>query len=260
MPLDYCRCTPGDEFWRARALMKVGQHAQAAKWFEPGIRRHTDSPMCSDARYELGECYFAQGDHAKAIATFQQAVAKDPEDARAPEAQMDVGRSLMATERDDEALAAFLKIRELYPTHGELIAEAEYLAAQLYLDRGDLPGAAKHARRVVADYPTSSWAPRCQLMVGDILSQKAAWDRALEAYEKVVADYPDTQEAVTAQYRIAKIHFAQKDYKESLAASKKVLTVAKAARLLNTTLVREVRELIPKVMDLIRQGERESAD
>ncbi|NCO40956.1 MAG: hypothetical protein GW892_19860, partial [Armatimonadetes bacterium] len=46
------------------------------------------------------------------------------------------------------------------------------------LEKGDLAAAAKHARGVVNECPTSKWAPRCQLMVGDILSQKEAWDRA----------------------------------------------------------------------------------
>ncbi|PIU92431.1 MAG: hypothetical protein COS65_17890, partial [Armatimonadetes bacterium CG06_land_8_20_14_3_00_66_21] len=181
VPWAYCALTPADEYWRARALAKVSQYDQAAHWYETGLARYPDSGMNRDARFELGECYFKAGKSEQAATMLRKAVEGDPSNSRAPEAQMTVGRCLMSLGKDDAARREFAKIREQFPAQKDLCSEAEYLIAGMCLEKGDLAAAAKHARWVVSECPTSKWAPRCQLMVGDILSQKEAWDRASEA-------------------------------------------------------------------------------
>lgn len=240
----YCRFTPADEFFRARALMELRQYAQAAQWFETGIRRHPDSSMCLEARYDLGQCYYRMGKPVEAARVLQEAIEKDRGNPRAPEAQMLVGKCLAGSGRKDEALKVFSTLRERYPENTRLAAEAEYLIAGMYLEKGDLPAAKRHALLVVDKYPHDRFAPRCQLMVGDILMKKKAYDRAAKSYEETAKRYPGTKEAAEAEFRLARIHYEQRAYKKSLKALTRALTASKDAHVLNTKLARDIRHLV----------------
>jgi len=253
----YCRFTPADEFLRGRAFMELHQYAQAAQWFETGIRRHPDSSMCLDARYDLGWCYYKMDKPADAARVLQTAIDEDRGNPRAPEAQMLVAKCLASIGQKDKALTVFSTIRERYPANTRLAAEAEYLIAGMYLEKGDLPAAKKHAALVVDKYPNDRFAPRCQLMIGDILAKKKAYDRAVKSYEETVKRYPGTKEAAEAEFRIAKIHYEQKSYKESLKALTRALSASKDAHLLNTKLVRDIRHLISLATE--RLGRRGAA-
>jgi len=234
-------------------------HDQAAQWFETGIRRHPDSSMCLDARYDLGWCYYKMDKPADAARVLQTAIDEDRGNPRAPEAQMLVAKCLASTGRKDEALTVFSTIRERYPENTRLAAEAEYLIAGMYLEKGDLPAAKKHAALVVEKYPNDRFAPRCQLMIGDILAKKKAYDRAIQSYEETVKRYPGTKEAADAQFRIAKIHYQQKSYRQSLKALTRALAVAKDAHLLNTKIVRDIRHLVSLATDALAKRDDSGA-
>ena len=74
--------------------------------------------------------------------------------------------------------------------------------------KGDLSGALKLARSVVAERGQTSAAARAQFQVGQILEKQQDYDDAFEAYSSYLSNYPrggDFDATVQAQFNIAKM-------------------------------------------------------
>lgn len=78
--------------------------------------------------------------------------------------------------------------------------------AQQLLDKKDYDTAEKAARRVVAQWPASDYAPKAQYLVGRSLEAQHKDEKAFKAYQKVIEKYPKVEqyeEVLSRQYGIA---------------------------------------------------------
>ncbi len=222
----YCWFTPVDEYWRARALMKVRQENPAIVFYEKGIRKFPNSHYTPQARYELGMAYFQQKQYEKSAVQLRRALEANPANSMAPEAQYTLGVCLVGLGKTDKAIAEFSKVRKNYAAVGDVVAKAELQLARLYLERHNYTAATRHAQSVIQKYGHSDLAPEAQLLLGDIALEQRRSKTAIAAYEKVCEKYPKSREAVEAQLKIAKIYRDEKNYRDAAKAYKDLLRIS----------------------------------
>lgn len=222
----YCWFTPVDEYWRARALMKVRQENPAIVFYEKGIQKFPNSKYTPQARYELGMAYFQEKQYEKAAVQLRSALEANPANSMAPEAQYTLGVCLVGLGKTDKAIVEFGKVRKNYAAVGEVVAKAELQLARLYLDRRNYGAATQRAQYVIQEYGHSDLAPEAQLLLGDIALKQGRRRTAIAAYEKVCEKYPKSREAVEAQFKIAKIYRDEKNYGEAAKAYRDLLRIS----------------------------------
>ncbi|MCS7336778.1 MAG: tetratricopeptide repeat protein [Verrucomicrobiae bacterium] len=85
-------------------------------------------------------------------------------------------------------------------------AKDQLEVAQQAFASGDYNLALRAARRVVAQWPLSDYAPDAQFLIGQCYEAKKQYERAFRAYQKLIEKYPKSQhceEALQRQFQIA---------------------------------------------------------
>ena len=128
MPAD-----PNESFDYARGLLLRGEFVQASNAFQAFLEAHPNNSNAPEARYWLGDTYFALGKCdsenpgasycARAAQTFLESVEKDPQAPRAAESLMKLGMSLSAIGEQDEACNTFDAIGSSYPNAPESVRQ-----------------------------------------------------------------------------------------------------------------------------------------
>lgn len=119
--------TPRQEYAQAYDRLRQGQYEQAADAFAAFISNHPDDPLTDNARYWLGESFYARGDYARATEIFVDGYQKNKGGAKAPDTLLKLGMSLAALGKTKEACATF---RELGKSFADASSAVKDKAAQ----------------------------------------------------------------------------------------------------------------------------------
>ncbi len=85
-------------------------------------------------------------------------------------------------------------------------AKDQLQVAQEALDEGDIGRAIKAAKRVVARWPLSDYAPDAQYVLGRAYEEKGFYEKAFKTYQELIEKYPKSsqyQEVLERQFQIA---------------------------------------------------------
>lgn len=85
-------------------------------------------------------------------------------------------------------------------------ARDQLQVAQEAFDNGDTGRAIKAARRVVARWPLSDYAPDAQYLLGRCYEKKGFYEKAFKTYQKLIEEHPKSekyQEVLERQFEIA---------------------------------------------------------
>jgi tol-pal system protein YbgF len=130
---------------------------------EPGQRMDMEltpqEPRASGAvdMYNAAVTQFNLGSTNTARRAFQQFLQQYPNDALAPDAHYYLADILVQDNRLEEAISAFLRIPELFPT-ARKVPEALYRVGVLYIELNQRADARAYLERVVNSYPDSGAA------------------------------------------------------------------------------------------------------
>ncbi len=123
-------------------------------------RKHADFPNTAEAELWRGRALAAQDKHRSARQVFERVIGLDKGELAA-QARIGLGGIFEAQDRDEEALAEYLKVAVLY-AHDESVAESLYRAGGC-LERLDDPRkAAEQYREIVEKHPESSFVDRAR--------------------------------------------------------------------------------------------------
>ncbi len=154
----------------------------------------------------------------QALADLKAGIAALSKSPNAPDAQLLVGKILQLQSKPDDAMAAFVELKQKYATSPEA-AEGTFLYAGLVLQsRRDDRDA--EARRLYAEipqtHPSSPWAPRAlarQAAMEDRVKTKVAdaelgmsVPASLPTHRRLVQDYKNATEAEASLARLAEMY------------------------------------------------------
>lgn len=144
--------------------LQTGKTAEAKKSFETLAGISSQSPamarLKSLAAVGLALCENAAGDSAGAIKRLEDLVAKNDSTDQQLFSRIfnALGTCYMKLDKPTEAVLSYLKTDLLYFTEAEPHAEALYHLKQLFPKVGNAAKGAEAGARLVASYPSSTWA------------------------------------------------------------------------------------------------------
>ncbi|HKK00830.1 MAG TPA: tol-pal system protein YbgF [Desulfuromonadales bacterium] len=107
--------SPTEIYLKAFADYAAGRYSKAANGFATFLKTYPDNDFASNARYWLGECFYAQQQYPQAVAAFQQMLEHSPQGAKAPDALLKMAAALKQMGQNDRAEQALQALRQRYP-------------------------------------------------------------------------------------------------------------------------------------------------
>jgi tol-pal system protein YbgF len=113
--------TPREQYSAGFDLMQKGRNAEARSAFEGFLKRNPDNALAPNARYWLGETYYAEGDYSDAATTFLDGYEKNKTGPKAPETLLKLGLSLSKLDKKREACATFKELDRAFPNASDAV-------------------------------------------------------------------------------------------------------------------------------------------
>ncbi len=108
--------TPKVQYDFAYGLLQQFRIPEAERAFTEFLTRHPSDELSHNARYWLGETYYARGQYQQAAETFLDAYQKAPQGPKAADNMLKLGMSLGRLDRKQEACATLAGLPQLFPT------------------------------------------------------------------------------------------------------------------------------------------------
>ncbi len=115
--------TAREQYASAYDLLRQGRYDQAEDAFTAFLKQHPDDPLSENARYWLGESFYARGDYAQATETFVEGYQKSKTGPKAPDTLLKLGMSLAGMNKNKEACATFRELNKAFPNAAPAIKE-----------------------------------------------------------------------------------------------------------------------------------------
>jgi tol-pal system protein YbgF len=110
----------------AFSLLKSGQYDAAERGFNDFLSQNPGHSLAGNAKYWLGESYYARGQYDKASRTFAEAYQQYPKSSKAPDNLLKLGMSLAGQGKKDDACIALGQIeKEFASTAGPVLRRAK---------------------------------------------------------------------------------------------------------------------------------------
>lgn len=115
--------TPRELYAHGFSLMQKQDYAAAARSFEEFLKAYPNDPLADNARYWLGESFYARGDFGAAAAKFLDAYEQNKASGKAPDALLKLGLSLGKLGKTKEACATFRELSRAQPNAPQSIKD-----------------------------------------------------------------------------------------------------------------------------------------
>jgi tol-pal system protein YbgF len=107
--------TPREQYARAFSLLEKRNYEEAGAGFSEFLKSSPDDPLADNARYWLGETYYARGEYARSAEIFLNAYEKNKAGPKAPDILLKLGLSLAGLDKKKEACASFRELNRAFP-------------------------------------------------------------------------------------------------------------------------------------------------
>jgi tol-pal system protein YbgF len=107
--------TPREQYAHGFGLLRKANYDEAEIAFAEFLKNNPDDPLADNARYWLGETYYARGQYAPAAEAFLDAYQKNKAGSKAPDALLKLGMSLGSLNKVPEACATYQELRTALP-------------------------------------------------------------------------------------------------------------------------------------------------
>jgi TolA-binding protein len=184
----------------ARKLYADGLYLLAAEQYGDFAQAHPNSPLAAQARFMVGESFFAQGDLAQAKEAYRKILAEHPQGSFAPQAWFRLGTCLGHVGHFADAAAAFIRSREMEP-EGPWASSALFGLADALYKGGELSRALEEFDDFVEQYPQSPQAYQAHMARAEILAGLDRWSSARGAYQAAAQQADSPEDLAKARYR-----------------------------------------------------------
>jgi tol-pal system protein YbgF len=107
--------TPRQQYAQAYDLLRQGRYDQAEGAFSAFLAQHPQDPLAENARYWLGETFYARGNYARAAEVFVEGYQASKTGPKAPDTLLKLGMSLSAMGKQKEACATYKELARAFP-------------------------------------------------------------------------------------------------------------------------------------------------
>jgi len=104
-----------EQYAYAFSLMQKASYVEATAAFSEFLQKNADDPLADNARYWLGESYYARNEYARAAETFLDAYEKNKTGPKAPDTLLKLGMALGRLDKKKEACASFRELGRAFP-------------------------------------------------------------------------------------------------------------------------------------------------
>jgi tol-pal system protein YbgF len=115
--------TPREQYARAFAQLERRQYEDSAAGFSEFLKANPDDPLADNARYWLGETYYARGEYGRSAELFLDAYEKNKTGPKAPDTLLKLGLSLASLNKNREACATFRELSRAFPNAPDAVKE-----------------------------------------------------------------------------------------------------------------------------------------
>ena len=116
---------PSPMYEQARNFLKEGNFAQAEQSFREFLHHHADDALAANARYWLGESFYARKMYHQAATQFGESFENDPQGKKAADNLLKLAMSLSFIGEIPAACRALGQIPQLFPTGHERILQKQ---------------------------------------------------------------------------------------------------------------------------------------
>ena len=207
-----------DSLWRKGSeAFRAGKWADATAAYERVVLEfRPGDPRIPEARFQLGEAYFAAGSHFEAAREFRRVADQHPTHPLAPRALLRTGevwadlwpRPELDPSYGETAKAVFTELRNRYPESraagigtlriaelDEKFAEKAYLTGHYYQRHKAWDSAILYYRDVVATYPRTAAAPKSLVRLLESYQSLRYIEDVQETCGYIARFHPDLAEA-----------------------------------------------------------------
>lgn len=115
--------TPRELYARAFAQLEKHQYEESAAGFSEFLKDNPEDPLADNARYWLGETYYARGEYGRSAELFLDAYEKSKTGPKAPDTLLKLGLSLSSLNKNREACATFRELGRAFPNAPDAVKE-----------------------------------------------------------------------------------------------------------------------------------------
>lgn len=220
-------------FWRADALLRAGEAAQAAALDQSIAEAVPDTLLRNRSAFAAGQAWYKAGDCQKATDLLQRALSVEPQDAAAPAALLSLAECRMRENREAEVRTILKQIWVKYPQSSwsrEAVARLSrgadgegwrpspddlYGRALTFLSLAMHGDAVEEMQKFLAAAPKHPKRDEAKLKLGGALMRLKRYDQAVPVFQDLVGRRVDG--ATDAQVSLARIYLRQGDGEHLLA-------------------------------------------
>lgn len=107
--------TPRQQYAQAYDLLRQGKYDQAEGAFAAFLAQNPQDPLAENARYWLGETFYARGNYSRAAEVFVEGYQASKTGPKAPDTLLKLGMSLSSMGKKKEACATFKELSRAFP-------------------------------------------------------------------------------------------------------------------------------------------------
>jgi tol-pal system protein YbgF len=115
--------SPREQYARAFSLLEKRNYQEAGDGFSEFLKANPNDPLADNARYWLGETYYARGEYARSAEIFLDSYEKNKAGPKAPDTLLKLGLSLSGLDKKKEACASFRELSRAFPNAPESVKE-----------------------------------------------------------------------------------------------------------------------------------------
>ena len=104
-------------------MLEKRNYEEAGAVFSDFLKANPTDPLADNARYWLGETYYARGEYGRSAEIFLEGYEKNKTGPKAPDTLLKLGLSLSALDKKKEACASFRELKWAFPNAPESVKE-----------------------------------------------------------------------------------------------------------------------------------------
>ncbi|MCC6488928.1 MAG: tetratricopeptide repeat protein, partial [Candidatus Hydrogenedentes bacterium] len=200
----------GALYYQGKLDFDSGRHEAAREGFRTLVESLPDNPMVPYARYQLALVNLALKDYEGAATEFSAVADSNADEALRIESRFQAAEAYDRRGWSEAAATAYKKLLADFP--GSTYAErAAYGYAWALFHAGSFAESREAAGSFVKEHPESASIPGLKYLMANCLQQQKEYDKAEEAYRNLIEAHPDSAFAPRAQYKIAWTRYLRGD-------------------------------------------------
>lgn len=254
-----CKEDMKDLYQKAMKAYQAEEYQKTAELFETILKKYPDQSLSRKARYEMGKIYlYKLKQPQKALKHFQDLYAQSQPGKYSLEALKLIGH-IYDTSLND-CLKGIEAYRLLIKDYASDIDAAEYqfAIAECYFKLHDYEQAMMEYKRLVEQYPNSSYVPRTTFQIANSYALEEEWEQSISLHEELLlSDTLSEQLVADNKLELAFCYEQQERFEDALKLYQELQGIDPKTVVIDMTLLERKIERVQKSIKESKKGPSE---